>query len=340
MSYETQIIEMFLKNGANPNFIVNDDESPLHKAVLSENVKLVEILLDNGADPNIIKNIEDETYNYTPLNHACETLNIPIIKLLLENGAIPNDNDDETNLGWIFENYEGSSEQKIDAIKLLLEHGYKFYRHDYSELIDLKDDDIEIAKFLLQHVQVPDIKNKALLNAAKNDQLEMVILLLDNGADPNTVDEYNKDTPLIYAIINTNLPMMILLLDRGADPHYIWEDDYHKYNMLQLAKEENFRSGLEYLETYISEKNKMQNREQRLAMSKALNPRLGQESLLDTIDDPNLFDKITGYLPEYNTRYAPDVGRRMMLEDKQMGKGKHGKKHGKKLSKRKSYRFY
>ena len=68
----------------------------------------------------------------------------------------------------------------------------------------------------------------------------------------------------------------------------------------------------------------------------ALNPRLGQESVLDIIDDPNLFDKITGYLPEYNTRYAPDVSRRMMLENKQMGKGKRSKK----LSKRKSYRFY
>ena len=133
---------------------------------------------------------------------------------------------------------------------------------------------------------------------------------------------------------------MILLLDHGADPHYVWKNDYHKYNMLQFAKDTRFYSGLEYLKTYISEKNKMQNTEQRLATSMALNPRLGQESLLDTIDDPNLFDKITGYLPEYNTRYAPDVGRRMMLEDKQMGKGKHGKKHGKKLSKRKSYRFY
>ena len=341
MSYETQIIEMFLKNGANPNFIVNDDESPLHKAVLSENFKLVEMLLDNGADPNIIKNIEDETYNYTPLNHACETLNIPIIKLLLEHGAIPNDNDDETNLGWIIENDEGSSEQKIIAIKLLLEHGYKFYRHDYSELVDLKDDNIEIAKFLLQYIQDPNIKNKALLIASKNGQLEMVILLLDNGADPNTIDIYNKDTPLIYAIENKDIPMMIILLDHGADPHYIYDYDDHKYNMLELAKHQHFRRGLKYLEEYISEKNKMQNTEQRLATSMALNPRLGQESLLDTIDDPNLFDKITGYLPEYNTRYAPDVSKRMMLEDKQRGRGRgRGKRSSKKLSHRKSYRFY
>ena len=338
MSYETQIIEMFLKNGANPNIIV-DDESPLHKAVLSENVKLVEMLLDNDADPNIIKNIEDEIYNYTPLNHACETLNIPIIKLLLENGAIPNDNDKETNLGWIIEYDEGTSEQKIIAIKLLLEHGYKFYRHDYTELIDLKDDDIEIAKFLLQHVQDPDIKNKALLRAAKNGQLEMVILLLDNGADPNTIDGYNKEPPLIYAIENKDIPMMIILLDRGADPHYVYEDYGKSYNMLELAKHQYFRRGLKYLEEYISEKNKMQNTEQRLAMSMALNPRLGQESLLD-IDESGLFDKIASYIPEYNTRYAPDVSKRMMLEDKQMGRGRSRNKRSKKLSKRKSYRFY
>jgi ankyrin repeat protein len=343
MSYETQIIEMFLKNGANPNIII-DDESPLHKSVYSGNVKLVEILLDNGADPNIIKNIEDETWDTTPLNLACERLNIPIIKLLLEHGAIPNDNDDETNLFWIFENYEASSEQKIDAIKLLLEHGYKFYRYDYSQLIGLKDDDIEIAKFLLQYIQDPDIKNKALLNVAKKDQPEMVILLLDNGADPNTIDKYNKDTPLIHAIDNENLPMMILLLDRGADPYYIYEDDYdksRKYNMLELARSVRFYSGLEYLETYISEKNKMQNREQRLAMSMALNPRLGQESVLD-IDESGIFDKIASYVPEYNSRYAPDVSRRMMLEDKQRGRGKRRSKKlsSRKRSHRKSYKFY
>ena len=105
--------------------------------------------------------------------------------------------------------------------------------------------------------------------------------------------------------------------------------------MLEFARNVSFYGGLEYLETYISEKNKMQNTEQRLATSMALNPRLGQESLLDSIHESGLFDKITGYLPEYNTRYAPDVGRRMMLEDKQMGRGKHNKKQGKKLSKRK-----
>ena len=339
MSYETQIIEMFLKNGANPNFII-DDESPLHKAVLSENVKLVEILLDNGADPNINKNInkyiEDETWDTTPLNIAFQTLNIPIIELLLKHGAIPNDNDDETNLSWIFEDLE-TYEQKLDAIKLLFEYGYKLYKGEEDYLSDIKDDEIEIAKLLLQHIQDPDVKNNALLKAAQTNQIEMVKLLLDNGADPNTIDGYHKEPPLMYAIDNKNLPMMILLLDHGADPHYVYEDYDYKYNMLQHARRLSFYSGLEYLETYISEKNKMQNREQRLAMSMALNPRLGQESLLD-IDESGIFDKIASYVPEYNTRYAPDVGRRMMLEDKQRGKGRG--KRSKKLSKRKSYRFY
>ena len=333
MSYETQIIEMFLKDGANPNIII-DGKTPLHKAVFHENVKLVEMLLDNGADPNIIKNIEDETWNSTPLNYACEIVNIPIIKLLLERGAIPNDNDDETNLGWILSS-SVSREQKLEAIKLLLESGYKLYKFDYLDFDDLEEDDIEIAKLIIEYEE-QDIKNKILLKVALKNQIEMVRLLLDNGADPNTIDEYGKDTPLMYAIDNKNLPMMILLLDHGADPHYVYEDDDYKYNMLQHARRVRFYSGLEYLETYISEKNKMQNTEQRLATSMALNPRLGQESVLDSINESGLFDKIASYVPEYNTRYAPDVSRRMMLENKQMGKGKRSsKKRGKKLSKRK-----
>jgi len=327
MSYETQIIEMFLKDGANPNIIV-DDVSPLHKAVYSENIKLVEMLLDNGANPNINPNIEGETWNRTPLNHAFETLNIPIIKLLLERGANPNDNDDETNLSWIFEDLE-TYEQKFAATKLLLEYGYKLYNFDYGSFINIKDYEIEIAKLLLEYVKDPNIKNKALLSAAKTNQIEMVRLLLDNGTDPNTTDTYNKDTPLMYAIEEKNLSMMILLLDRGADPHHVWEDDYHKYNMLQLAKLQRFHNGLRYLETYISEKEIEQNTIQRLATGKALDPRLGQESVLGYIDEPSIFEKIASHIPEYN-RYAPDVGRRMLSEKEQTGKGKHGNgKHGK-----------
>ena len=43
MNYETEIIKMFLKNGTNPNFII-DGESPLHNAVYSKNLKLVELI--------------------------------------------------------------------------------------------------------------------------------------------------------------------------------------------------------------------------------------------------------------------------------------------------------
>ena len=405
-----QIIDMFLKDGDNPNIIV-DGETPLYKAVYSENITLVEMLLDIGADPNINLNMERESWRQTPLNIAFETLNIPIVKLLLESGAKPNDNDDETNLFWIFENEDASSKQKFAATQLLLEHGYELYNFDYGLFINIKDSEIEIAKLLLEYVKYPNIKNKALLSAAKTNQIEMVRLLLDNGVDPNFQNEDNT-TPLKAAIEKQNLPMMILLLDRGADPNYVWkdpDDEYDDINMLQLARRVRFRNGLRYLETYISEKNKMQNREQRLATSMALNPRLGQDSILD-INESGLFDKIASYVPEYNSRYAPDVGRRMieeynedpltkskqhlatmkgirdrnsvlqylrepelmenvneylssmrpqpsvqnrmMLEDKQMGRGKQGKKRikksskkrrgksSKKLSKRKSsYRF-
>ena len=406
MDYE-QIIEMFLKDGENPNIIV-DGETPLYKAVYSENIKLVEMLLDIGADPNINLNMERGSWRQTPLNIAFETLNIPIIKLLLESGAKPNDNDDETNLFWIFENEDASSKQKFAATQLLLEHGYELYNFDYALFTNIKDSEIEIAKLLLEYVKDPNIKNKALLSAAKTNQIEMVRLLLDNGTDPNFQNEDNT-TPLKAAIEKQNLPMMILLLDRGADPNYVWkdpDDEYDDINMLQLARRVRFRNGLRYLETYISEKNKMQNREQRLATSMALNPRLGQDSIFNSIDESGLFDRIASYVPEYNSRYAPDIGRRMieeynrdpltkskqhlatmkgirdrnsvlqylrepelmenvneylssmrpqpsvrnrmMLEDKQMGRGKQGKKQGKKsrgksskkLSKRKSsYRF-
>jgi ankyrin repeat protein len=376
-----RIIEMFLKNGANPNIITSGD-TPLKSAVYTENIKLVEILLDNGADPNFFPENE-----YSPLNLACETLNLEIIKLLLERGANPNDNDDETNLLWIFENEEASSEQKFAATKLLLEYGYDItskneYGYFPTEIFTLiRDDDnieilkllieygldlnnytddkyhgkllnipsekgqIETLKFLLENGIDPNISKDALINAIENDNMnnniEIVRLLLDNGADPN-VQNGDNDTPLMKAMDKQNLPIMILLLDRGADPHFVWQDPYRpdiKLNMIQFARRHRYNIALQLLESYISEKNKMQNTEQRLATGMALNPRLGQDSVFGYIDEPGIFEKIASHIPEYNSRYAPDVSRRMMLENKQIGQGKHGKK----LSKRKirnNYRFY
>ena len=95
----TEMIEMFLKDGADPNIKPDrdNDESLLYLAVCTENVNLVVTLLDAGADPNLINYMCD----YTPLAGACEYMNLEIIEILLSRGADPNIHKCETPLEWI-----------------------------------------------------------------------------------------------------------------------------------------------------------------------------------------------------------------------------------------------
>ena len=55
--------------------------------------------------------------------------------------------------------------------------------------------------------------------------------------------------------------------------------------------------------------------------------------------DSDLFNKITGYLPEYTEKYAPDVQKRMLTEKIQKGSGRKRRSSKNKLSRHK-YRFY
>jgi len=385
----TEIIDMFLKDGASPNIRTDDKDSKtlLYLAVNTENVNLVRTILDAGADPNL------QNEGYIPLTGACEEIDLEIMELLLEHGATPNsENNGEPNLSWIFGSDEPIS-KKLNGTKLLLKYGYDLNQTDIHGDLDRSifditdnDDNIEIIKLLLSHglnpnnekftnniLNIPSEKGaveivKLLLDmdtdpnkiykytiemplkhAAKNNNIEIVKLLLDRGADPNIAP--NNDVPLLEAIDNQNLEIMLLLLDGGADPYYIWMDQYSekKYSMLQYAKIYRKNRALQLLESYILEKEIEQNTIQRLATGEALDPRLGEDSVLGYIDEPSLFEQIASHIPEYNSRYAPDVSRRMMSEKEQTGKGKYGgrrssrSKHGKKLSKRKirnNYRFY
>jgi hypothetical protein len=237
--------------------------------------------------------------------------NIEIIKLLLTHGLNPNNEKFTNNILNI-----PSEKGAVEIVKLLL---------------DMDTDPNKIYKYTLE---------MPLKHATKNNNIEIVKLLLDRGADPNIAP--NNDVPLLEAIDNQNLEIMLLLLDGGADPYYIWMDQYDekKYSMLQYAKIYRKNRALQLLESYILEKEIEQNTIQRLATGEALDPRLGEDSVLGYIDEPSIFEKIASHIPEYNSRYAPDVSRRMMSEKEQTGKGKYG---GKKLSKRKirnNYRFY
>jgi ankyrin repeat protein len=59
----------------------------------------------------------------------------------------------------------------------------------------------------------------ALHHCAVNDQIELAVILLRHGANPNASIPDSQVTPLTIAALEKNMPMAELLLQYGANPH-------------------------------------------------------------------------------------------------------------------------
>ncbi len=100
------------------------------------------------------------------------------------------------------------------------------FNNDFTPLhLALKNDNLEIASFLLKNGAKPDIPDNygytplhlAFINHFIMDMssIEVITLLLENRANPN-VTYHNQFKPLTIALINNNLEITSLLLNAGA----------------------------------------------------------------------------------------------------------------------------
>lgn len=227
--------------------------TPLHVAVVVDNISLGELLLDAGADLEARDN-----HSHTPLMVAIGEGNMPFAELLLRHGANPNS---ATDTGaTVLNGAVGVCRE--DLVRLLLDHGAEVssagvlhvcvgaYMTDYDQqarhrIFDLlvarganiEDQpepgetplamaafagDYECARKLLQAGARHDIPSPGaggmhpLHVAISSKQVRVAELLIEAGADVNaTADDGN--TPLIYASCYREMvPVVRRLLDRGA----------------------------------------------------------------------------------------------------------------------------
>jgi ankyrin repeat protein len=61
----------------------------------------------------------------------------------------------------------------------------------------------------------------ALIRAVEEGYVEVAVLLLDHGTDPNHGRAEDGLTPLITALVKKNSPLIELLLDKGADANKV-----------------------------------------------------------------------------------------------------------------------
>ncbi|MGI9214573.1 MAG: ankyrin repeat domain-containing protein, partial [Gammaproteobacteria bacterium] len=70
-----EISKLLLNKGFNPNCLTKDlQQTPLHIAVIKQNIAIIKLLLNNNADPKLI-----DIYGCSPINLAYDSNNKQII---------------------------------------------------------------------------------------------------------------------------------------------------------------------------------------------------------------------------------------------------------------------
>lgn len=192
--------------------------TPLHVAVVEEQVELVSDLINRGADVNA-----KDFYDVTPLHLAMETRNLSILKLLLDAGADMFAKDSKIEKG--VEDLDTPVNMAVrsnnaDILRLFMDaitnESAKNHESNRCVLLDLAAvwGNTKILKLLIN--SGPQLKRTPLHVAVVEEKIEDVSKLISKGADVNARDIY-KVTPLHLAVETRNLSIMKLLLDAGAD---------------------------------------------------------------------------------------------------------------------------
>lgn len=191
-------------------------KTPLHVAVMEDDVEAVTELINKGA-----KLYTADFYGMTPLHYAVESRNVDIIRLLLNAGAED----------WIEDNDKNTPRNM--AIKSRNEDILKVFIDNFN--INGEDDDgntllhqaacfgnSSIVKFLIDNSADVNAKNKAeetpLHRAFLSDNIKIIELLLNAGADIQAKDFYGNT--LIHSAMNLipkSVNILKLLVDAGAD---------------------------------------------------------------------------------------------------------------------------
>lgn len=238
--------------------------TPLHLAIIQNNLPLVKEMLSLGANPNICElkySDEIDIPFQTPISAAVELGSIEIVDELINAGADLNfcqyreDFEDPLPLVTAMKNDDD------EMFKFLVERGADINNDNYdnyplSEAVKMNNKKyVEIFVKMEAEFDAESL-DSLVVEAVKLDYLGMVELLVDLGADINIRFNPMDNPLLIYAISNKNLDMVDFLLDNGADPNALYFDGYGYRTVLSCAIESGIETIIDKLLVYGLDVNK------------------------------------------------------------------------------------
>src|SRR5262245_8892722 len=211
--YNPEVVKLLLDAGADVNEKLGDqDSTPLHRAVGLGSKEVVALLLARGADANAASKSD----RFTPLHGAAGRGHLAIMALLLAKGASPDG-------GWKKDSgdrpgrtplHYAVRERHLDAIRLLIAKGATIDSpdviHDTLLFGAVERDDVEVVKLLLQKGADPN-KSGSLLRALSMGRPEMIRLFVEQGADFKT-----EPRLLVYAAASGKKEVVELVLAKSG----------------------------------------------------------------------------------------------------------------------------
>ncbi len=231
---KTDIVKMLVENGApndltraikyditdrykslvasskNIDAIDQNGDTALSVAIHENKIDLVKLILDKGADVNLLSFSNNYNNEYSPLMIAVENGNKEIVKLLIKNGA-------DVNL---------VNSSSMSALMTATDD-----RHKTAPL------KIEIMKILIHAGANPNlsfIDNETTLDRVWGNTIASK-LLIDNGADVNSIEIFSGFSKLMGAAYSGDTKMVEYLLKHGAD--YTLRDYEEDKTALMFAKD-------------------------------------------------------------------------------------------------------
>lgn len=231
-------VRALIKKGADINFGIGGQRTPLVVAAFDNRFEIVKILVENNADINKKcfykgRYVGGRYVGYGVLDGAARNTNFAMLKYLVENGAdvnFPNGYGNTVLHGFISASGSSkSSEYKKEVypiIKWLVENGADVNATNVVGLTPVHYNawygGIRTFRLLLAHggdiyavapaygeLQTP------ILNAAREGNLDIVKLLLKKGIDVNCTNG-NRVTPLFMAMAEGETTVAKFLIRRGA----------------------------------------------------------------------------------------------------------------------------
>lgn len=234
-----EIIQLLLGNGADINLINNSGKSPIYYACKHGNIELIKYLIEHGANFNDISIINH-------LINAIDNNDIELLKYYIEHGA--NINEEDSN-GYSLLMYSCMN-NKYDMVKYLIDNGADVFDTDnykYTTLHHSCKASVNIVQCLLDRVQQILDSNEDNMSVSQYVNIRAI----DNEDIDSDSDEDNseKTTALILAVSENNIEVVKLLLNNGADVSIRNED---KQNALHMALTQKNKEIFNILFDYIN----------------------------------------------------------------------------------------